>query len=155
MFQSAGIRKGHVAWPNLNSLKQVTKFLQVWQLPDCGQRILPLMHKLKSLAGVVEPRNPSRRLDDRPGRLLMYSKAYCTGPPWAIGVQHCLTWLLVTLERVAYWLKHWSADWKVQGSNPTCSRDLFLFWVHTALSQKLSRRFTFVSFGGRQTWGTP
>ena len=30
---------------------------------------------------------------------------------------------------VAYWLKHWIADWKVQGSSPTSSRDLFLFWV--------------------------
>ena len=27
-------------------------------------------------------------------------------------------------------------------------RDLFHFWVHSALPQKLSRRFTFVSFGG-------
>ena len=26
--------------------------------------------------------------------------------------------------------------------------NLFLFWVHSALPQKLSRRFTFVSFGG-------
>ena len=50
--------------------------------------------------------------------------------------------------KVAYWLKHWTADRKVQDSSPTCSRDLFLFWVHSALPQKLSRRFTFVSFGG-------
>ena len=50
--------------------------------------------------------------------------------------------------KVAYWLKHWTADQKVQGSSPTCSRDLFLFWVHSALPQKLSRRFTFVSFRG-------
>ena len=28
--------------------------------------------------------------------------------------------------KVAYWLKHWTADRKVQGSSPTCSRDLFL-----------------------------
>ena len=27
-------------------------------------------------------------------------------------------------------------DWKVQGSSPTSSRDLFLFWVHSALPQK-------------------
>ena len=33
------------------------------------------------------------------------------------------------------------------GSSPTCSRDLFLFRVYSALPQKLSRRFTFVSFG--------
>ena len=50
--------------------------------------------------------------------------------------------------KVAYWLKHWTADRKVQGSSPTCSRDLFIFWVHSALPQKLSRRFTFVSFRG-------
>jgi len=49
---------------------------------------------------------------------------------------------------LAYWLKHWTADRKVQGSSPTCSRDLFLFRVHSALPQKLSRRFNFVSFGG-------
>ena len=50
---------------------------------------------------------------------------------------------------VAYWLKHWTVDRKVQGSSPTtCSKDLFLFWVHSALPQKLSRRFSFVSFGG-------
>ena len=45
-------------------------------------------------------------------------------------------------------LKHWTADRKVQGSSPTSSRDLFLFWVHSALPQKLSRRFSFVSFRG-------
>ena len=66
--------------------------------------------------------------------------------------------------KVAYWLKHWTADQKVKGSSPTCSRDLFLSWVHSALPQQLSRalpqqlsralpqqlsrRFTFVSFGG-------
>ena len=49
---------------------------------------------------------------------------------------------------VAYWLKHWTTDRKIQGSSPTCSRDLFLFWVHSALPQKLSRRFSFASFGG-------
>ena len=48
---------------------------------------------------------------------------------------------------VAYWLKHWTTDRKIQGSSPTCSRDLFLFWVHSALPQKLSRRFSFASFG--------
>ena len=53
-----------------------------------------------------------------------------------------LLWLLV-----AYWLKHWTADRKVQGSSLTSSRDLFLFWVHSALPQKLSR-FSFASFGG-------
>ena len=31
--------------------------------------------------------------------------------------------------------------------SPTCSRDLFLFRVHSALPQELSR-FTFMSFGG-------
>ena len=35
-------------------------------------------------------------------------------------------------------LDHW-----LKGSNPTCSRDLFLFWLHSALPKKLSRRFTF------------
>ena len=35
-----------------------------------------------------------------------------------------------------------------KSSSPTCNRDLFLFWGHSALPQKLSRRFTFVSFGG-------
>ena len=54
----------------------------------------------------------------------------------------------VTSHQVAYWLKYWTADCKVQGSSHTCIRDLFLFWVHSALPQKLSRRFTFVSFGG-------
>ena len=56
---------------------------------------------------------------------------------------------------LAYWLKHWTTDRKVQSksSSPTCSRDLFLrdlflFHVHSALPLKLSRRFTFVSFGG-------
>ena len=35
---------------------QVDKFLEVWKMPDSGQKTLPLMHKLKSLAGIVEPR---------------------------------------------------------------------------------------------------
>ena len=47
---------------------------------------------------------------------------------------------------VAYWIKHWTVDRKAQGSSPTCSRDFF--WVHSALPQKLSRRFSFASFGG-------
>ena len=45
-----------------------------------------------------------------------------------------------------HWLKCWTVDRKVQGSSPTCSRVLFLFWVHSALSQILSRRFSFTSF---------
>ena len=49
---------------------------------------------------------------------------------------------------MAYWLKHWTTDQKIQGSSPTSSRDLFLFWVHSALPQKSSRRFSFASFGG-------
>ena len=36
----------------------------------------------------------------------------------------------------------------VDNSSSTSSRDLFLFWVHSALPQKLSRRFFFTSFGG-------
>ena len=48
---------------------------------------------------------------------------------------------------VAYWIKHWTMDQKIQGSSRTSSRDLFLFWVHSALPQKLSR-FSFASFGG-------
>ena len=51
--------------------------------------------------------------------------------------------------QVVYWLKHWTVDRKVQGSSPTCSRDLFLFWVRSALPNKLTRKFTFISsFGG-------
>lgn len=47
---------------------QVGEFLRLWQLPGHGQRTLPLLHRLKSLAGIVELRNPSRRLNDGPGR---------------------------------------------------------------------------------------
>ena len=61
---------------------------------------------------------------------------------------HLYKSMYAVVMQVAYWLKHWTADRKVQGSSPTCSRDLVLFWVHSALPQKLSRRFTFVSFGG-------
>ena len=42
----------------------------------------------------------------------------------------------MSLVLVAYWLKHWTTDRKVQGSSPTSSRDLFLFWVHSALPQR-------------------
>ena len=50
---------------------------------------------------------------------------------------------------MAYWLKHWTVDQKIQGSSPTSSRDLFLFWVHSALPQKKKlSRFSFASFGG-------
>ena len=65
------------------------------------------------------------------------------GLPSKKAVHALLVWGLL----VAYWLKHWTVDRKVQGSSPTCSRDLFLFWVHSALPQKLSR-FSFASFGG-------
>ena len=74
---------------------------------------------------------------------------------WAASRRVCELGKLVANSRlylwglkVTCWLKHWTVDRKVQGSSPTCSRDLFLFWVHSALPQKLSRRFTFVSFGG-------
>ena len=64
-----------------------------------------------------------------------------------------LWWLLV-----AYWLKHWTVDRKVQGSSPTSSIDLFLFWMHSALPQKLSKRFSFASFSqgtlSCRSWGT-
>ena len=41
---------------------------------------------------------------------------------------------------VAYWLKHWTADRKVQGFSPTCNRD-----IPGALSPTPN---TFMSFGG-------
>ena len=57
--------------------------------------------------------------------------------PWIV-FQHVLL--------VAYWFKHWTKDQKVQGSSPS-SKDLVLFfWVHSALPQKMSRRFSFASF---------
>ena len=31
-------------------------FLEKWKMPDSGQKTLPLMHKLKGLAGIVEPK---------------------------------------------------------------------------------------------------
>jgi hypothetical protein len=36
--------------------KQVEEFLEEWKMPDSGQKTLPLMHKLKALAGIVEPK---------------------------------------------------------------------------------------------------
>ena len=73
--------------------------------------------------------------------------------------EHCKLAVQLRLL-VTYWLKHWTTDRKVQGSSPTSSRDLFLFWVHSALPQKLSRRFSFASFIGDRTFngwsrGTP
>ena len=35
---------------------QVEEFLEEWKMPDSGQKTLPLMHKLKALAGIVEPK---------------------------------------------------------------------------------------------------
>ena len=35
---------------------QVEQFLVQWKMPDSGQKTLPLMHKLKALAGIVEPK---------------------------------------------------------------------------------------------------
>ena len=67
-------------------------------------------------------------------------------------------WVQYQELKVAYWVKHWTAHRKVQGSSPTCSRDSFLFRVHSALPQKLSRRFTFMSFRGTvscSSRGTP
>ena len=40
----------------VGSVSQVDKFLEVWKMPDSGQKTLPLMHKLKSLSGIVEPK---------------------------------------------------------------------------------------------------
>ena len=59
----------------------MVEFLKLWQLPECGQRTLPLMHKLKALAGIVEPRNPSRRLDKRPGMCVCGGG----GNTWCVG----------------------------------------------------------------------
>ena len=36
----------------------------------------------------------------------------------------------------------------IDNSSSTSSRDLFIFWVHSVLPQKLSTRFFFTSFGG-------
>ncbi len=46
---------------------QVAEFLKLWRVPECGLRTLPLLHRLKTLAGIVEPRNPGRELNNRPG----------------------------------------------------------------------------------------
>ena len=45
-----------------------------------------------------------------------------------------------------------TVDQKVQDSSPTCSRDLFLFWVHSTL--KLSRRFFLTSVMGKLSHGS-
>ena len=34
-------------------------------------------------------------------------------------------------------VKHWTADWRIQGSSPTCNGDGFLFEAHLAPSQKI------------------
>ena len=47
---------------------------------------------------------------------------------------------------VAYWLKHWTTDQKIQGSSPTSSTDLFLFWVHSALPHVLLIFYFFLIF---------
>jgi len=50
---------------------------------------------------------------------------------------------------VAKWLKRWTADLQVPGFGPTFNRDYFSSgYVHSALTQKLRRRVTFMSFGG-------
>ena len=38
---------------------QVDLFLEQWKMPDCGQKTLPLLHKLKTQAGIVEPKRDS------------------------------------------------------------------------------------------------
>ena len=55
---------------------------------------------------------------------------------------------VMTQSNCGLLVKALTMDRKIQGSSPTSSRDLFLFWVHSALPQKLSRRFSFASFGG-------
>ena len=51
------------------------EFLQVWQLPECGRRIQPLLHKLKSLSGIVEPRK--QRANARPGVCMYVCHCVC------------------------------------------------------------------------------
>lgn len=46
---------------------QLAEFLKLWRVPECGLRTLPLLHRLKALAGIAEPKNPYRELNDQPG----------------------------------------------------------------------------------------
>ncbi len=40
---------------------QITKFLAMFQMPDCGTRTMPIMHKLADFSGVAEVRRKTPR----------------------------------------------------------------------------------------------
>lgn len=44
-----------------NPDQQIRNFLSLWEMPDCGPKTLPILHKLARLAGVVSRGAPKRR----------------------------------------------------------------------------------------------
>ena len=54
----------HKYW--LFLLSKVRLFLRMWRLPDCGgQYVLPMVHKLKQLAGITEEKISKKKLAER------------------------------------------------------------------------------------------
>ena len=86
---------------------------------------------------------------------LLYS---CTWPMMSVYMTYDVVYMTQWQILVAYWLKHWTTDRKIQGSSPTSSRDLFLLCVHSAYLKNWVQGFPSRPSEGtlsRWSWGTP
>ena len=50
-----------------NPESQIRKFLEIFQMPDCGTRTMPVLHKLGDLSGVDEVRKKPVHYSMHPG----------------------------------------------------------------------------------------
>ena len=68
-------------------------------------------------------------------KLLVYFRKAWQCVPMCVCVCVCVVCVCVVVSvsglLVAYWLKHWTVDRKVQGSSPICSRDIIISLLGT------------------------
>ena len=50
-----------------NPEAQIQKFLAIFQMPDCGAKTMPVLHKLGDLSGVAEVRKKPVHYSMHPG----------------------------------------------------------------------------------------
>lgn len=53
-----------------NPLAQIRKFLDIFQMPDCGEKTMLILHKLGDLSDVAEVRKKPMKYSGDPGKLI-------------------------------------------------------------------------------------
>lgn len=62
-----------------NPTAQIRKFLDMFQMPDCGVKMMPILHKLGDLSDVAEVRKKPMKYPVNPGNYMSVCVCYTPG----------------------------------------------------------------------------